>query len=251
MQPLRWLYNNIQFPDPCNRPHRAVPHIGRIQARSKRIENEINDIGEMLHSFPTNFSSPALNQRLRALQHLYQALLDSQEDRENHLQKEILNFRRQAVKPIELDNIFDDPRYRSVHENEIKEFRTNVEQLLQKAILIEKLKNDRIEYVNAFDVCSNERQPMTNEAIDVRLRHSFSNENATVILWYSGDRLKREQADEWKQIYQELILELQETTQLIKLIYVDFTQCPQRLEKFVIQRLPRAGRDHITGKRSY
>ena len=44
MQPLRWLYNNIQFTDPCNRPRRAVPHIDQIQARSKRIENEINDI---------------------------------------------------------------------------------------------------------------------------------------------------------------------------------------------------------------
>ena len=136
----------------------------------------------MLHSFPTYFSSPTLNQRLRALQQHYRLLLDMQEDREKRLQKVISDVRRQAVKPIALDNIFDDPRYRSIHENEIKQFRTNVEQSLQKAILIEKLKNDRIEYINAFDITSNGRQPTTNEAIDVILRRSFSNENATVIL---------------------------------------------------------------------
>jgi hypothetical protein len=250
MQPLRWLYDNIQFQEPCNTSDLANPHIDRIEPMLKRIENQIKDLDEMFHKFPANFPSAILNQRLKDYQQHYRQLLDTQEDLQKRLEKVIPDVRRQRIKPKVLDGIIADLRYQCLHMNEMETFRANVGALLAKAILIEKLKNDGIEYVNAFDVHSNERMPMTNEAISVVLKRSYSNEHGLVILWYSGDRLKREQEDKWEEIYQQLTSERQQTTQLIKLVYVDFTQCPERLEKFVIIRLAENQGEHITGKSS-
>jgi hypothetical protein len=203
----------------------------------------------MFHNFPSNFSSTALNQRLKNLQGHYRLLLDTQEKLQERLRKVIPDVRRQRVQATVLDNIIADLRYQCLHESEMNEFRNNVEVLLAKAILIEKLKNDRIEYVNALDVSSNGRKPTTNEEIDILIKRSFSNENGSVILWYSGDRLKREQTDRWNQIYQQLISERQQAAEPTKLVYADFTQCQQRLEGCIIVRLQGTRSNPIKGKR--
>ena len=211
----------------------------------------MKDLDELFYNFPAKFSSTILNQRLTEFRRHYELLFDRHEEVQKRFQESILDIRRHGAKPVVLDNIIADPRYQSLYDSEMREFRANVERLLDKAVLIEKLKNDRIEYVNAFDVGSNGRSPMTNEAIDAQLKRSFSKGNGIVILWYSGDRLRREQAEKWKQIYQQLTSERQQATQLINLVYVDFTQCKQPLEKFIIVRLPHTPQsDFISGKRT-
>ncbi|CAF4679077.1 unnamed protein product, partial [Rotaria sp. Silwood2] len=65
-------------------------------------------------------------------------------------------------------------------------------------------------------------------------------DNDSVILWYSSDRLKREQEDRWQQIDQELTSERQHVEQRIELVYVDFTYFKEKLENFTIVRLPLA-----------
>ncbi len=250
LQPLRWLYRNVDFQEPCGPRDLANPHIDRIEPILKRIENQLTDINEIFHNFPARFSSTVLNKRLKDSQQHYRLLLDSQEDLQNRLRKIIPDVRRHRTKPVVLDNLIADLRYQCLRESDLREFQYNLQRLLEKAILIEKLKKDRIEYINAFDVGSNERNPMTNEVIDALIKRSFAKENGKSILWYSGDRLKREQADKWNQIYQQLTSERQQAKQLIRLVYVDFTQCKERLENFVIVRLPETQRsDFITGKR--
>ncbi len=219
--------------------------IDRLQRQIDFLKfgSHIKDLGELFQELPTSFSSETLNQRLKEFRRHYQVLLDTQEDFQE-------DFHKQSGS-IDVDEVLADAHYHCLDEHELVKFRNNVEQLRAKAILIEKLRKDQFEYLNAFDICSSGRNPMTNEAIDALLKRSFSKEDTSVVLWYAGDRLKREQAKKWEEIYQQLISERRKTAQRIKLVYVDYTQCPQRLENFVIVRLPDTRRsDFITGNRS-
>ncbi|CAF1078440.1 unnamed protein product [Rotaria sordida] len=241
MQPLRWLYNSPQFSEPCYLPSPTNPHIARVEMVINRIKNQIKDLSEFFQNFPTNFSSATLHQRLKDFQQQYRFLLDSQDNLQERLKRALVDVRRQRVKPTVLDHIIADQRYECLRKTEIEKFRTSVEQLFNKSILIRTLKDNQIEYVNAFDIRSNQTLPTTIDDIDAILKRAYSNENVLVILWYSSDRLRRIQQDRWQQIYQELTSERQNVAQRINLVYVDFTYFEQRLESFIIVKLSLTG----------
>ena len=250
MQPLRWLYN-IPFSKPIILDDAVGPDLERVHRVQNRIENQIKHLDETIHNLPTTFSSLTLNQSLKEIQQQYRFLLDTEEDLQARLRKTIPDVRRKHVKPVALDNIITDQRYQCLHQEEINKFQIEIDRLSKKATLIEKLTNNRIEYVNALDICSNGRTSSTIDDIDIILKRSFSNRNLDIILWYATDRLWREQADRWQQIHQQLISERQSA----KLIYADFTNCRQRLEGFAIVRIPSRGipdtrYDPIKGKKS-
>ncbi|CAF3678779.1 unnamed protein product [Rotaria sp. Silwood1] len=238
MQPLRWLYNNPQFDIPCTFPKPDNPHIARIENVINRINNQIKDLREIFQNLPTNFSSAILNQRLNNLQQQYRFLLNSQDNFQEHLRHALADIRRHRIEPTTLDDIISDQRYECLRKIELDKFLTRVQQLLSKSILIENLNNNHIEYITVTDVHSNEKIPTMIDDIDTILKHTYSNENDSVILWYSSDRLKREEEDKYQQIYQELTWEQQHVEQRIKLIYVDFTYFKDKLEDFIIVRLP-------------
>ncbi|CAF4012200.1 unnamed protein product, partial [Rotaria sordida] len=77
-----------------------------------------------------------------------------------------------------------------------------------------------------------------NRNIDELLNRHFSKENNSVILWYSSDRLKRENSHRWTQIYEKITAQRQQATQQISLIYVDFSQFSRNLEDFYVKNLP-------------
>ena len=250
-QPLRWLYNNLQFPESCVEVENNDSHIVQANRTLKRIENQIRDIDGLLYNFPPKFSSAILNQRLKEFRRHFQLLHDTNEDLQAHYEKLIQDIRRRHVKPTALNQMMTDLRYQPLLEDQMREFHNNVQRLADKAHLIEQLNHDRIEYINAFDVGAQGRTPMTNEAIDAQIKRSFAKENGRIILWYSGDRLRREQSKKWNEIYKQLIDERQKATQRIRLVYIDFTQCQQRLENFVLLRLPDIREsDFIDGKQS-
>ncbi|CAF3688940.1 unnamed protein product [Rotaria sordida] len=241
MQPLRWLYNGPQFNVPCSFPRPDNPHIARIEIVIKRINNQIKDLEEIFRNLPTNFSSTILDQRLKNLQQKYRFVLNSQDNFQKHLRQALKDIRRHCIEPPTLDDIIGDQRYECLRNSELDKFLTNIQQLLNKSILIEKLKNNHIEYFNVFDIHSNQEIPTTIDNIDAILKRTYSNKNDSVILWYSSDRLKREKEDLYQQIYQELTWEQQQhVEQRIKLIYVDFSYFKDKLEDFIIVRLPLA-----------
>ena len=249
IQPLRWLFNNSQFPESCSEVKESDSHIVQANKKLKRIENQLKELDEILYTFPANFPSAILNQRLKEFRRNYEILLDRQEELQRDVRESMQDILRHRRKSTVLDTIMTDLRYESLSEEKIKEFRVDVEQLADKAKLIEQLNQDRIEYINAFDVGSHERNVLTNQAIDAHLKRIYSKGHGRIVLWYSGDRLRREKADKWRQIYQQLTSERQKATQRMKLIYVDFTQCQERLENFIIVRLPDTQRsDFIQGK---
>ncbi|CAF1270042.1 unnamed protein product [Adineta steineri] len=245
MQPLRWLYNNIQCQEPCFKPDRVNVHLDRIEPMSKRIENQLKQLHQLFIDLPTNYSSPVLNEQLKEVRQKYSILLDAQENFNERLRKAIPDIRRNRRNPQELDHIISDKCYTCLHKNEIDVFRITIERLLAKATLIEKLTKNHIEYMNAFDLRPNEITSFKNEDIDIIIKRSCSNDKHRVILWYSSDRLKRKQSDRWEQKYQQIISLRHQTTQAIKLIYVDFTNCQQQLESFTVVQLPPKGRSEV------
>ena len=249
IQPLRWLFNNSQYPESCSEVKENDTHIVQVNTKLKRIENQLKELDEILHTLPANFPSAILNRRLKEFRRNYEILLDTQEALQRNVQKSMHDIRRHRIKSTELDATMTDHRYQSLSEENIKRFRIDVERLGDKAKLIEQLNQDRIEYINTSDVGSHERNVLTNQAIDAYLNRIYSREPGRIVLWYSGDRLRREQAGKWRQIYQKLISERQQVMEPMKLIYVDFTQCQERLENFVVVRLPDTQRsDFIQGK---
>ncbi|CAF1133088.1 unnamed protein product [Rotaria sordida] len=86
--------------------------------------------------------------------------------------------------------------------------------------------------IYASEICCNDLN------IDELLNRHFSKENNSVILWYSSDRLKRENSHRWTQIYEKITAQRQQATQQISLIYVDFSQFSRNLEDFHVKNLP-------------
>ena len=255
LQPLRWLYNDKQYPELCNWPHQDDAQLDRIEPILIRIKNEIMYLQEMLQNIPKNFSSQILSQKSNDYHEQFDFLLITRDHFQERLRKTLVDIRLLRVKSKEIENIISDQRYTCLHKNEMETFYTKVQQLFKKAILIEEFEKDQIEYINTFDICSDRETSMTKDDIDDILKCSFPAENTSVILWYSSDRLKREQAQRWEAIYQQLISERQQATQTIKLVYADFSQYPQRLEGFIIVKLPLAEipktkHDSIVGKKS-
>ena len=203
-----------------------------------RTKMHIRDIQEMLHNLPANFSSQALNQQLEDYHQQVSLLLNIRDNLAERLRKTLVDVRRRRVLPREIENIISDQRYICLNKNEIEKFYTKIQQLFQKGILIEELEKNQIEYINSLDIRSDRKTPTTIDDIDAILKHSFSAENTSVILWYSSDRLRHEQADKWEQIYQHLISERQRITQPVKLVYVDFSDYRQRLEDLRILSIP-------------
>jgi hypothetical protein len=253
MQPLRWLYNSERFSESCEEPEQVTKSIERSEPVQRRIDNQIKHLGETFQNLPTRFASPTLDQRLKDAREQYRFLLDARDDLQERLRSVISDARRHRIKPSAINKVIEDQRYACLHQPEIETFHLGVKRLSNKAMLIEKFQNEQIQYVNALDVRLNGTPVTTNEDIDVALKRSFSNENGSVIIWYSSDRLQREQTDRWEQIYQDLTLERQQTAQRTTFVYVDYSYCRQRLEGFTIVRFPATGirelrRDPTIGK---
>ena len=241
MQPLKWLYNSLLFHEPCTLPDPTNPHIARIEFVINRIKNRIKDLGDRLQNLPISFSSTALDQRAKELQERYHFLLNSQNHLQEALRQTLIDIRRQRIESIQLDYIIEDQRYEFLSQTEMENFLTYVKQLLNKSKLIEDIKRDQFEYKNAADVHSDRETPTTIEEIDIILKHIYENKDDSVILWYSSDRLRREEKQQWHEIYRELAFEQQQAKQQqIKLIYVDFTYVKAKLENSLIVRLPLA-----------
>ena len=240
MQPLRWLYSNREFSEPCLLPNSTDPNITQTELMITRLKNQIKELSEIFQNLPRNFSIPILNERLRNYQQDYRLLLDSQEDLLDRLRRALIEVRRHRSRPTALNNIIRDQRYGCLHKLTMEKFVGNVRGLLNKSILIERIRDSRIDYVNARDIRSGERIPATIEDIDAILKRSYYNEHAPVILWYSTDRLKREQSDRWEDIYRKITEERHRSSDQLNLVYVDFTYFAERLEGFTIVQLPSA-----------
>ncbi|CAF3396792.1 unnamed protein product [Rotaria socialis] len=238
MQPLRWLYNGSQFHVPCSFPKPDNSHTAQIEIVIHRINRQMKNLKEIFENLPINMSSTTLDQRSKTFQQKRRFMLDSYDHLQERLRLALADIRRHRFESVALDDILGDQRYECLCDSEMKKFLSQVQQLLNKSISIEKLKNDEIEYRNALDINPNQEISSTIVDIDVILKRTYSREKENFILWYSSDRLKREEENRYQQIYQELTWERQHLEQQIKIVYIDFTDVTERLEDFIFVRSP-------------
>ncbi|CAF2061745.1 unnamed protein product [Rotaria magnacalcarata] len=238
MQPLRWLYNGSQFHVPCSFPRPDDSHTAQIEIVIHRINRQMKNLKEIFENLPINMSSTTLDQYSKTFQQKHRFMLDSYDHLQGRLRLALADIRRHRLESLALDDILGDQRYECLCDFEIKKFLRQVQQLLNKSIFIEKLKNDEIEYLNALDIHSNQEVSSTIVDIDVILERTYSLEKENFILWYSSDRLKREEENRYQHIYQELTRERQHLEQRIKIVYIDFTDVTERLEDFIFVKSP-------------
>ena len=247
MQPLRWLYGDPQFQV---RPHAkpADQHLKRIPTLLARIDGQIEDLGQIFEQLPTTFPSGTLNQNLHQDRQNYQYLLDTQENLKNRLKKVEIDVRQERLPSSEIDVLIAHKDFQCLNRENIEKNQQRAERLLSKMKLIERLNKTRIEYVNAVDIYPRAKaNNSTFDQVDAAMRQHFSNANCDVLLWYAGDRLRREQQDQWERHYQKMISERSKSTQgrQLELMYVDFSDVTPTLKQFDIIRLPmRASSPH-------
>jgi hypothetical protein len=139
-------------------------------------------------------------------------------------------------------------------DTEIHALNETIQQFLTKAMLIKRLNEEQIQYINVMDLRHHGKIPMTYEHIEKALRRLLSKEDSCVCILYSNDRLKHEKAAEWEEVYQQFLLKRQETVPRTILAYADFAQCQYHLEHFtlanVLMRPSETPRNHPTGKKS-
>jgi hypothetical protein len=193
----------------------------------------------MFKNLPENLSNLKVNECLKDIPHQCSVLLGEYEEFRRKLRTILINVRRGTCEPIQINNAIFDKRYSSLRRPAIDMFHSDVKNSFRKIKLIERLNDDKITYTNVLDILQCKSIPLILQDIDELLQDYFSEKYTSAILWYSSDRLKREKTNEWKKIYQRLTSERQQqATQQIPLIYVDFSQCTQKLEDFDIKRLP-------------
>lgn len=241
MQPLRWLYRDPQFARQRFILNENDTNLMNTEIVVKRINHEMKELSKFFQNLPTSFPSTTLNERLKDAQRQYRFLLDSQDDLQERLRNAVIEVRLQHAKPSVLHNLISDQRYQCLRKAETERFRFNVINLMNKFALMETFKNDRIDYILAYDLCSTPKKATTIDEIDTILKRSYSEPNSSTIFWYSSDRLKREQSGRWEEINQQLKQERQFSGVPVHLVYVDFTFFEQRLETSRIIRLPYGG----------
>jgi hypothetical protein len=166
-------------------------------------------------------------------------LLSKYEDFRTELRNTLVDVRQGTRNPIEINNLIFDNRNLSLRKPAIDVFYNEVQQWLVKVKLLKRFNDDKMTYINVLDILQYQSIYLTFQDIDETLNDHFSTQYTAVILWYSSDRLYRKKKKEWEQIYQQLTLQQQQqATQQTSLIYIDFSQCSQKVEDFVIRRLP-------------
>jgi len=193
----------------------------------------------MFKNLPKNLPNLKVNECLKDIPDQFGVLLSKYEEFRTKLRTILIDVRRGTCEPIQINNVIFDKHYSSLRRPAIDMFHSDVKKSFRKIKLIERLNDDKITYTNVLDILQCQSIPLTLQDIDELLQDYFSEKYTSAILWYSSDRLKREKKDEWKKIYQKLTSERQQqATHQIPLIYVDFSQCRQKLEDFDTKRLP-------------
>jgi hypothetical protein len=235
---LKWLYKNQQSINLRHLSDQDNTYIAIIEPTITHLDYCFNSLKQMFKNRPKNLTSLKVDEWLKDIPNQFSVLLSEYEEFRTKLRTMLVDVRRGTCESIEINNVIFDKRYSSLRKAAIDEFHSDVKESFEKIKLIERLNDDKIIYINGLDILQCQSIPLTLQDIHEVLEDYFSKKYTSAILWYSSDRLKREKTNEWEQIYQQLTSEQQSATSKSLLIYVDFTRCHQKLEEFVIRKLP-------------
>jgi hypothetical protein len=214
-------------------------YIARIAPEITYLNDCIRDIQHIFKNLPNDLISLKLNGCADDISKQFGVLLSTYEEFRTELRNTLVDVRRSTRESIEINNVLFNRHYSLLRKPAIDVFYSKVQQLLEKIKLIERFNDEKITYINALDILQYQSRFLTLQDIDEILKDHFSKQHTDGILWYASDRLKREKTDEWDQFYRQVTSERQQqATQQTPIIYIDFSQCSQKLENSIIRRLP-------------
>lgn len=232
--PLGCLYPRLPAPDPPEVTNEKDSHLRRVGPLLKRIAEQIEELRKIIADLPGRFSSPILHRCLIDEQREFETLIDAEQELRRRLRTVMEEIQQGRQDSSIIDTVIASPRYASLNAAAMTQLQTRLARLASKARLIDQLADDGIRYINATDVYRSEQTPGTRITdIHQMLIRTLSQ----AVLWYSSDRLRREQVDQWKENYQRLLLQKDRREQL-DLIYVDFTYCQPNLDDFMMLEVP-------------
>jgi hypothetical protein len=234
---LRWLYNNKQFPEFFELSDKMNSDIAKVQPIISWLDNWAKYFRSQCEILPTNFSSLTLDQALKDIQERLKIWSITYENFRKHLRKVLFDIRRRCCQSIVIQNVMLNQRYSLLKETEIQAFKKTIQRLLKKAMLIQRLNKDEIQYINVLDLDYHGKIPLTHEHVEDLLRRSLVKEDSCVFIFYSNDRLKHVDLTIWEKLYHRFISKRQQTVQRSTLIYADFTDCPYDLEDLTIVKI--------------
>jgi hypothetical protein len=238
LYPLSWLLNGKPFSERSIMLDQNNSDIAQMEHIIIRVRGSVKDLQQLFEKLPKNVSNSTTDRQLKRVTDEFAILLKTYEEFRNNLGRMLFNVRRGICKSTEINKIISDERYSCLRKPATDVFYQDAERFVTKMKLIDRCNNDRIQYINAFDVLQYSSLHLTIGDIDETFVRYFSNKDGSTSIWYSSDRLARERATEWEQTYQQLLSERQQPTQKISLIYADFSQCQYRLNDFTIRKVP-------------
>jgi hypothetical protein len=227
----------------------------QIQPTITWLDNWAKYFKRLREILSESFSSLTLDGILKEIQEHLRIWLATYEQFRKHLEKVLVNIRRCCCESTVIKDVFSSQQYSLLKETEVQTLNGKIEQLLTIRMLIKRLNHDKIQYINVRDFSIARKIPMTLIDIDAVLQRFPFQENSCISIWYSSDQLKREDADVWEKIYLKLLLEREQSTKKVVLIYADFSQFKQELKEFYVLTLPKqltskSLHHHVTGKKS-
>ena len=255
MCPLKWLYHNQNLPELRYLSNQDNSYTAQIEPMITHLDDCLKFLKQIFNDLPENFNNYTTNRSFKDFPDEYDLVLSSNEQFRKELRNMLVNVRRGIHQSKEISKIMSDKRYVSLRKPGIDGFCSNAQQWLNKVRLIKKLNDDQVTYIHVLDVFPSYCISITKHELNAAFENYFSKEKNPVIIWCSSDRLERERPAEWNKTYSQLRSERRQAAQKPSLIYVDFSQCAQNLEDFIVSRLPKqssstSSSKHPRGKKS-
>ncbi|CAF4015747.1 unnamed protein product [Rotaria sp. Silwood1] len=234
---LEWLYEGRSFLKLCLLSNDDNSYIEQIGLIIMQTDHKLKNLQQMYKSRPKNDDNLISDKWLEDTPERLGILFSIYDEYRTKLQSKLVDIRRGTGKLTDINSEISEERYSSLKAIAINTFRDELEQWLTKHQLIKKLQDGNITYFNINIFQGSNHLFTTIQYIDEVINTHFSKEYGHVVLWYSSDRLKRENSDEWERLYTQIIEKRQKSNEQISLIYVDFSHCQYKLTEYRVRDL--------------
>lgn len=238
MSPLRQIYKDTELIKSFHMNDEINVSIEKIRSiiqdfKAKRtkinIKHTFKQYDEMTFNLKLVSRSKDFQFQLSTLTETYQQLVKD-------YRKILVNLSFDICQSKESNQILSNPFYSSLI-SDIDTLYENIEELVAKMTLVERLQHDHIEYINICDIFLQEDKLNSFEEINAAIQSTLLKHCGSAILWYSSDRLKQESPSKWEDKYQQFTLLNKEKALSTPLIYIDFVEYANLLQDFIIVSL--------------
>ena len=203
MHSLNYLFGNDRFPRREPLLSSTADDFIKVEEIMQRIKNKMSSIRELLESISTNKINHSLTVEKKNFDQKLSNVSETFQRYRQHLQEMLINSRRHGS-AMSADDILaiQMNKFPTLGESEMNSFYANVQQWSEKVKFIEELKMNGIQYFDGKDLPCQSNDPRARDKIDQKLDDHCLKNDGKVILWYSSNQLRKENAEEWKRQYE-------------------------------------------------